>query len=458
MHFNLTEDINKKVHFIGIGGISMSGLAEILLNKGYTVSGSDRNNSSIIEKLQKKGADIHIGHNADNVVGADIIVYTAAIAQDNPEMLKAKELNIPMMDRAEFLGSIMKGHKFNVAVSGTHGKTTTTSMLSHIALAADTDPTILVGGELDAINGNVRCGNSQYFITEACEYKASFLKFYPFVGIILNIEADHLDFYKDIDDIEQTFDKFAHLIPEDGYLITCAEDKRAMKIADHIGCNVITYGISKGDVTARYIGYDENGCAHFDVYRDDSFLLKAELNVPGRHNILNALASTCAALSLNISKEYIIEGLTNFKGTHRRFEIKGVKDGVTVVDDYAHHPTEIKATLQAAKNYPHNKIYCVFQPHTYSRTKSLFEEFTKAFFDADELILADIYAAREKDTHEISSDMLGDKIRELGVCCKNFHSFEEITSYLRTKLASGDLLITVGAGDIYKVGEMYLQK
>lgn len=458
MHFNLTEDINKKVHFIGIGGISMSGLAEILLNKGYKVSGSDRNSSSIIEKLEKNGAKICIGHNADNVIGADIVVYTAAIAQDNPEILKAKELNIPLMDRAEFLGSIMKGHKFNVAVSGTHGKTTTTSMLSNIALAADTDPTILVGGELDAINGNVRCGNSQYFITEACEYKASFLKFYPFVGIILNIEADHLDYYRDINHIEETFDKFAHLIPEDGYLVTCAEDERAMRIASHIGCNVITYGISQGDVTARYISYDTKGCGSFDVYKEDSFLFKAKLNVPGRHNILNALASICAALSLNIDKEYIVEGLNMFRGAHRRFEIKGVKDGVTVVDDYAHHPTEIKAALSAAKNYPHKKIYCVFQPHTYSRTKTLFDGFTKAFFDADELILADIYAAREKDTHEISSNMLGDKIRELGVCCENFHSFENIAAYLKTKLGSGDLLITVGAGDVYKVGEIYLDK
>lgn len=454
--FDYMKDKDKKVHFIGIGGVSMSGLAEILLNNGYSVSGSDRDASALTNHLKEMGAEIYIGHNEDNINDIDLLVYTAAISEDNPELIKAKNLNIPIMDRAEFLGSIMKGHNYNVAISGTHGKTTTTSMFSHITLCANLDPTILVGGNLDIINGNVRVGNSQYFITEACEYKASFLKFYPFVGIILNIEADHLDFYKDINEIQETFEKFSSLIPKDGYLIANGDDVRCLKVAEASSCNVITFGIKNGDVRAKNITFN-NGCGSFDVYYKENQLLKISLNVPGEHNILNALASISAALALNIDKAFIEEGLSSFHGTHRRFEFKGKLNGVTVVDDYAHHPTEIKAALSAAKKFSHNRIFCVFQPHTYSRTLTLFNEFSEAFFDADTLILADVYAAREKDTGIVSSDDLGNKIREKGVDCKNFHSFKDITKYLQDNLKDGDLLITIGAGDIYKVGEMYLE-
>lgn len=436
----------------------MSGLAEILLEHNYAVSGSDMKSSALTEKLKSKGAEIFLGHNAKNVEDSDLVVYTAAVQEDNPELLRAKELNIPVMDRAEFLGEIMKGHKYNVAISGTHGKTTTTSMVSHIFLKSKLDPTILVGGELDIIDGNVRCGKSEYFITEACEYKASFLKFFPYIGVILNIEADHLDFYRNIEHIQETFTKFAKLIPKDGYLIAYAEDEKLKKVIPQADCKVITYGINEGDVRAKNITYNERGCASFDVYKEEEKLFSVELNVPGKHNILNGLASICISLCLNVEQKYIIEGLASFFGTHRRFEIKGKKDGVTVIDDYAHHPTEIKATLEAAKNFPHRKIYCVFQPHTYTRTLTLFDEFVNSFFNADEVILADIYAAREKFTKSISSDMLGDSIREKGKSCKNFHSFEEITAYLKTVLKEGDLLLTVGAGDVYKVGEMYLNE
>lgn len=459
LNFSLEKDRNKKVHFIGIGGISMSGLADILLEHGFKVSGSDMKGSPITDKLAEKGAKIFVGQNEKNIgeADADIIVYTAAISQDNPELIAAKASKAIILDRAEFLGALMKDHKYNVAIAGTHGKTTATSMISHIALSAEVDPTILVGGELDEIGGNVRCGKSEYFIAEACEYKASFLKFYPYIGIILNVDADHLDFYKDISHIEDTFLQFAKLIPKDGYLIVNAEDERVMNIASKVECNVFTFGFNKGTLQARNISYDKNGCASFDIYKNDTFLYRASLNVPGKHNILNALASTCTALSLNLPDESVIKGLANFKGTHRRFELKGKKNGVTVIDDYAHHPTEIKATLGAAKNYPHRKVVCVFQPHTYSRTITLFDEFVKAFSDADELILADIYAAREKDKHEVSSDMLGDKIRENGQDCKNLHSFEDIVAYLNDSLKDGDLLLTVGAGDVVQVGEMYLE-
>ncbi len=457
MSFDFLKDKHKKIHFIGIGGISMSGLAEILLENGFKVSGSDMKNSAIVEKLGRQGAEIFIGHDENNINDVDLVVYTAAVSEDNPELLKAKELNIPTMDRAEFLGQIMKGHKYNVAISGTHGKTTTTSMVSHIFLDADLDPTILVGGELDAINGNVKTGKSEYFITEACEYKASFLKFFPYIGVILNIEADHLDFYRNIDHIQETFTEFVDLIPQDGYLVAYAEDDRIKAVIEHADCNVLTYGINSGEITAKNISYNDKACASFDVYRNTEKLFTANLNVPGKHNVLNSLASICVALSLNVDYNYIIDGLSSFFGTHRRFELKGVKNEVTVIDDYAHHPTEIKAFLEAAKNYPHKRIFCVFQPHTYTRTLTLFDDFTHSFFNADEIILADIYAAREKFTKVVNSDMLGDKIREQGLNCKNFHSFEEIVNYLKDNLKEGDLLLTVGAGDVYKIGEMYLE-
>lgn len=456
MSFDLIKDKNKKVHFIGIGGISMSGLAEILLENGYKVSGSDAKASNITDKLSRQGAEVLIGQSADNIKDADLVVYTAAIAEDNPELMQAKELSLPLMDRAEFLGYIMKGHKYNLTISGTHGKTTTTSMISHIFLQANLDPTILVGGELDIINGNVRTGKSDYFIAEACEYKASFLKFFPYIGVILNIEADHLDFYRDIYHIKDTFIEFTKLIPKEGYLVACAEDKVLKEVIPHANCNVITYGIEEGLIRAKNISYNDRGCASFDVYKGDEKLFAVHLNVPGRHNILNSLASAASALCLNVEHKYISEGLASFFGTHRRFEIKGTKNGVTVVDDYSHHPTEIKAALSAAKNYPHKRIFCVFQPHTYTRTITLFDDFTNAFFDADEIVLADIYAAREKFSNKVNSDMLGDAVREKGLSCKNFHSFEEIEAYLETQLQEGDLLITVGAGDVYKIGEMYL--
>ena len=457
MSFDFNKDKNKKIYFIGIGGISMSGLAEILLEHDFSVSGSDMNSSAMTEKLVKNGATIYIGHREENIKDAELIVYTAAISKDNPEMLRGVELNIPMLDRAEFLGYLMKDFKYNIAISGTHGKTTTTSMFSHIALSANLDPTILVGGNLDIINGNVRCGKSEYFITEACEYKESFLKFYPYVGVILNVDEDHLDYYKDINDIKRAFKKFIELIPTNGYLVACAEDENLMEILPAAKCNIITYGIMQGNLRAKSIVYNDTGCATFDVYKFNNKLFTINLNVPGKHNLLNALASIGAALSLNLPQSSITQGLSSYFGTHRRFEHKGIKDGVTVIDDYAHHPTEIKATLEAATNYPHKKIYCVFQPHTYSRTITLFQDFTNCFTFADELILADIYAAREKDTGIVSSDMLGDKIREKGLSCRNFHDFENIVKYLKASVKPGDLLLTMGAGDVYKIGEMYLK-
>jgi len=447
---------NKKVYFIGIGGISMSGLAEILLENNFKVSGSDVKESDITAKLSLSGAEIFIGHKAENIFGADLVVYTAAIAKENPELIEAKKQNIKTIDRAEFLGEIMKGHKYNVSIAGTHGKTTTTSMFSHVALKAELNPTILVGGNLDLICGNVRAAKSEYFITEACEYKRSFLKFYPYIGVIINIDADHLDYYKDIDEIEGAFLDFAKLIPSDGYLICNAEDNRVQNIISKVSCNICSFGFNKGNIQVKNITYSKKGCPSFEVYYNGTLLGDIELNVPGDYNLSNSLAAIGVGLSLNIPFETIKLGLFEFHGAHRRFELKGEKNGVTVIDDYAHHPTEIKAALNAAENYPHNKIYCVFQPHTYTRTTTLFKEFSEAFGGVDELILADIFPARELDTGIVSSSMLCEAIRLNGVSCVNFHDFKSIVDYLKEKLVSGDLLLTVGAGDVNEIGEMYL--
>ncbi|MGG7179048.1 UDP-N-acetylmuramate--L-alanine ligase [Clostridium paraputrificum] len=457
MSFDFLNDKHMKIHFIGIGGISMSGLAAVLLNNGYKVSGSDSKESDIIKKLRNKGAEIYIGHDSKNIVNVDLVVYTAAIPDTNPEIIKAKEENIHLMDRAEFLGLIMKGHKYNVAVAGTHGKTTCTSMISHITLEGNLDPTILVGGELDLIGGNYRIGKSDYFITEACEYKSSFLKFFPYVGIILNIDADHLDYYRDIDHIAETFEKFSHLIPEDGYLVGYGGDERVNEILSKASCNTITYGFDDEDLTAKNISYNNKGCATFTVFEKGTELFTLTIANPGKHNVLNALATIAVGLIFSIPNESIISGLSKCKGAHKRFEYKGEIDGITVIDDYAHHPVEIKATLNTAQKFPHNKIYCVFQPHTYTRTKTLFNEFTEAFNDTDELLLMDIYAARELDTGLVSSDELGDAIRSKGVNCTNVHSHTEATAYLKEHAKTGDLILTVGAGDVVIVGENLLK-
>lgn len=457
MSINLTDFKNKKVHFIGIGGVSMSGLAEILLNRGFTVSGSDMKESLITEALRAKGATVIIGHAAENINSeVGIVVYTAAISEDNDELIAAKNSNALLFRRDAFLGLIMKDFKHNIAVAGTHGKTTTTSMVSHIIIEGNLDPTILVGGRLDIINGYVRTGNSDYFITEACEYKASFLSFFPTIGIILNIDADHLDYYKDITEIEDTFEKFINIIPKDGYVIGNAEDERVLKLLSKASCNVITFGVDKGELQARNLKFNGSGCGVFDVYKNDTKLFNIELKVPGKHNVLNSLSAIASALVLNVSHDSIVNGLESFRGTHRRFEFKGEHAGISVIDDYAHHPTEIKATLEASKNYPHKRIICVFQPHTYTRTSTLFDEFSNSFFNLDKLVLCDIYAAREKDTGIVSSVMLGDAIRSKNVDAINLHSFEEIVNHLKSEAQEGDLILTVGAGDVHKVGEMFL--
>ena len=449
-----------RIYFIGIGGISMSGLAEILLSEGFTVSGSDRAPSDLTRMLEDRGVNVFYGQKKENLTkDIDLVVYTAAIKSDNPELLAAHKLNIPMLTRAELLGQMMKNYETPVAVSGTHGKTTTTSMISQILLSAEADPTLSIGGIYRPIGGNIRVGASELFVTEACEYTNSFLSFFPKIGIILNIEEDHLDFFKDLADIRNSFHRFAQLLPADGTLIINGDIERCEELTEGLSCKVITYGLSSGsDYSASQVTYDESGFPSFILSRQSGGERKFSLRVHGDHNILNALAAIALADLLGLSDEVIHAGLAAFTGTDRRFEYKGQVNGVNIIDDYAHHPTEIRATLSAAAQYPHRRLWCVFQPHTYTRTKAFLEEFASALSLADEIILADIYAAREKDTLGISSETLQEKIRSLGHSCHYFPTFEVIENYLLKNCTKDDLLITMGAGDVVKIGENLLQK
>lgn len=453
--FNNTNHI----YFMGIGGISMSGFAELLHTKGFTVSGSDSKESKITNHLESLGITILYGQRASNITqDIDLIVYTAAISPDNPEFQSAIEQKIPMMDRAEMVGQVMANYNTAIAVSGTHGKTTTTSMLSHIFLEAELDPTISVGGILKAIEGNIRIGHSQNFITEACEYTNSFLKFSPKISIILNVEVDHLDFFKDINDIRKSFQLFAERLPDDGVLIINGDIENYEYFSEHLNCPVITYGLGDGsyDFAAVNIGFNEFGCGYYDLVANGIPTEHIQLSVVGMHNISNSLSVIALAQKLNISMDTITKGLLAFHGTDRRFEYKGEIGGVTIIDDYAHHPTEIDATLTAARKYPHKSIWCVFQPHTYTRTRAFLKEFAEALSHADGIILADIYAAREVDPGDISSKDLLSELKKLGKDAYYFPCFDEIENFLLLNCTNGDLLITMGAGDIVTIGETLL--
>lgn len=442
------------VHFIGIGGISMSGLAEILIDAGFTVTGSDARKSPLTQNLAEKGAKIHYPQMASNITDdIDLVVYTAAIAEDNPEFVAAREKKCSMMTRAQLLGQIMKNYKTPIAISGTHGKTTTTSMISEVLLAADADPTLSIGGILKSIGGNIRVGKSEYFVTEACEYTNSFLSFFPRIGIILNIEEDHMDFFKDINDIRNSFRKFAQLIPSDGFLIINDNISNLAELTEGLNCKVITFGSADADYGYTDASYDALGRASYTLLKNGTDCGRVTLGVVGEHNILNSLSVIALTQLLGIESKIVLDALSSFSGTDRRFELKGKVCGVTILDDYAHHPTEIKATLKAAVNYPHKTLWCVFQPHTYTRTKAFLHEFAEALSLADKVVLTDIYAAREKNTIGISSKDLLAELEKLGVESYYFPSFDEIENFLLKNCIDGDLLITMGAGDVIKIGE-----
>lgn len=448
------------IYFIGIGGISMSGLAEILLSEGFRISGSDRAKSPLTCRLEEKGAVIYYGQREENLSSEiDLVVYTSAIKPDNPEMIATNKLNIPSLTRAQLLGQMMKNYKTPIAISGTHGKTTTTSMISQILLENHDDPTLSIGGIYKPVGGNIRVGSSDLFVTEACEYTNSFLSFYPKISIILNIEEDHLDFFKDLRDIRNSFHEFARLLPSDGTLIINGDIDRCQELTSGLPCRVITYGSSSDcDYYPKEITYDASGCPSFYLMRRDGKEESFSLHVPGEHNVYNAIAAIALADLLEIPDTVTAKALLHYGGTDRRFEYKGKVNGFTIIDDYAHHPTEIKATLHAAANYPHRTLWCVFQPHTYTRTKVFLTEFAKALSLSDEIILTDIYAAREKDTLGISSGTLQAEIEKLGRRCYYFPSFEETENFILKNCTKDDLLITMGAGDVVKIGENLLKK
>lgn len=455
-------DFNKPihVHFIGIGGISMSGLAEILLKEGFKISGSDAKSSDIVDSLIAMGAIVNIGQCSENITDdIDLVVYTAAIHEDNEEFAACKSKKLPMLTRAQLLGQIMNNYKYSVAVSGTHGKTTTTSMLSQIFMEADVDPTISVGGILDSIGGNIRVGKSDYFVTEACEYTNSFHAFYPYISIILNVDADHLDFFSGIDEIIESFHTFATNLPDNGTLIVNGDMDCLPRVTRNLSCNILTFGLKE---TNKYypvdIEADEKGHMDYTLVVDGTRQDRIHLNIGGTHNVTNSLAAIAVADLLGIKREYVLTGLACFGGAHRRFELKGTLGNVTVIDDYAHHPTEIKATLTTASNTPHNELWVVFQPHTYTRTKALFEEFADALKGFDHVVLVDIYAAREADTGLVHAKDLANRIKELGTDARYFSSFDAVENYLLLNCKKNDLLITMGAGDVYLIGEELLGK
>lgn len=446
-------DKNKYIHMIGIGGVSMSGIAELLINMGFKVSGSDSNSSSTTERLSTEGINISIGQSSNNINDEiSLVAYTAAVKDDNPELMEAKRKNIPCIERSILLGELTRLYKNTIAICGTHGKTTTTSMTALSFIEGQKDPTVQVGADLRQLNNtNYRVGNSDFFIIEACEYVRSFLSFSPKSVALLNIEADHLDYYKDIDDIKSAFDEFLSFVPNDGVIVFNNDDENCIDVVKNKETNIISFGINNdSDWMAKNIRIVD-GFYTFDAVNKEKFIA-ISLSVPGYHNVYNALANIAMSDFYGISLEDIQKSLKDFTGAHRRFEYVGKLNGARIYDDYAHHPTEIKATINAAKQLNHNKLWVIFQPHTYTRTSTLFDEFSNAFDGADELILTDIYAAREIDTGVVSSKMLSDSINKVSNNCTYLSSFEEIKNYLRENVKENDLVLTVGAGSITKLG------
>ena len=450
----------KKVHMVGIGGVSMSGIAEILLNFGFKVSGSNNVESEITKKLEKAGIEISIGHKAENITDQDIVVYSAAIKEDNIELLTAKAKNIPIIERADFLGELTRCYKDTITISGTHGKSTTTSMVSLCFLEALKDPTIQVGADLRNIDGNYKVGNSEHFIIEACEYVESFLKFSPKAEIILNIDNDHLDYFKNFENIKNAFIKYVKLLPDDGLLVVNGDDKNALDLIQYAKGTSLSYGITNKntDFFAVNIVFDNDGFPEFDVYSKETFYGRIKLSVPGMHNVLNSLACIVLCDYYGIKYETIKKALLSFTGALRRFEFKGKVNGASIYDDYGHHPAEIIATAKALMNKKYNQSWVVFQPHTYSRTKTLLDDFAKALLNFDNIIILDIYAAREKNTYGISSKDLADKICSLGKDAKYIPDFDECVNYLKANVKENDIVLTQGAGTVTEIGPMLIKK
>ena len=447
----------KNIHMIGIGGVSMSGIAAILKNWGFHITGSDTSNSESVRLLLDRGIKVTIGHNLEDVAASDVVVYSAAVKQTDPEILEAKRLNIPTIERADFLGELTRCYKDTICISGTHGKTTTTSMVSLCFIEALKDPSIQVGAFLKPLNGNYRVGNSEHFVIEACEYVESFLKFSPKAEIILNIDNDHLDYFKTFDNIKSAFIKYVKLLPDDGILIINGDDSNCLDLSQYTNCKCISYGITNKntDFFAVDIVFNKDGFAEFDVYHHNQFFDRISLSVPGMHNVLNALACIALCTEYGIDKKDIKNALLKFTGAHRRFEFKGKINGIaSVYDDYGHHPTEILATAKSLMNKEYNKSWVIFQPHTYSRTKNLLDDFAKALLNFDNIVILDIYAARENNVYGISSRDLADKISSFGKDAKYIPDFDDCVSYIKENVQKDDIVITLGAGTVTEIGPL----
>ncbi len=439
----------KRVHLIGIGGSSMSGLAEMLMDQGYIVSGSDRDEGYLIAGVREKGARVMIGHRAENVHGADLVVFSAAIRPDNPERTEAERLGIPTMERAYLLGQLMEGYGQAVGVCGAHGKTTTTSMLSQMLLEHGMDPSIHIGGRLDAIGGSTRVGHSDIFVAEACEFNRSFLRMKPTVAVVLNIDADHLDCYRDLDEIEETFGQYLQGLPEDGIAIGNGDDLRVRRQMEKLACGKIYFGFGYGnDWVPANLREDDLGCAAFDLMCRGKKIAPVRMGVPGAFNVMNGLAALAAADALGLPAEKAAESLERFTGAHRRFELTDTIDGVEIFHDYGHNPTEMKNVLSIARKRCKGRLWAVMQPHTFSRVRSLFEDYLTCTAAADFTLVTDICAAREKDPGDLNSGMLVEGMKAHGIDAVWTPSFDDAEAYLRARWQPGDLVLTMGCGDI----------
>jgi len=446
----------KKIHFVGIGGIGMSGIAEVLLNLGYQVSGSDLKLSEVTERLQQMGARIAGGHRPENLGQVEVVVTSSAIHDDNPEVRAARDRKIPVIRRAEMLAELMR-MKYGIGVAGTHGKTTTTSMIGQVLTKAGMDPTLVIGGKVKTLGSNAKLGAGQYLVAEADEFDRSFLKLSPTLAVITTIEAEHLDCYKDLDEIKSAFVEFANKVPFYGAIVACLDEKGVQAILPRLEKRCITYGFSpQAELKAKDVKF--NGMeTSYTAFNGRGQFGQIRLKLPGMHNVKNSLAAVAVGLDLEIPFSVIAQALYEFGGVYRRFEIKGEKNDILVIDDYGHHPTEIEATLKAAKDSFGRRVIAVFQPHLYSRTRDFYKEFGSAFYQADLLIVTGIYPAREKPIEGVSGKLVADAARELGH--RQVHYLEQrsqVVAELKTMAQPGDIIITLGAGDIYKAGEEYL--
>ena len=447
---HILDYIGKRVHMVGIGGSSMSGLAEMLSQHGILVSGSDSVRSYLTDMLEKGGIPVAIGHRPENLGDTRLLVYSAAIGEDNPERAEAQRRGIPQMERATLLGQLMEGYQQAINISGTHGKTTTTSMVAECLLDCGMDPTIHIGGQLDAIGGSTRVGSRAVFVAEACEYKRSFLQFHPTIAVITNIEEDHLDYYKNLSDIESAFLQFAALLPPDGLLIGNGDDPRVRRLLSGQPRRAMTFGMDENsDLYPKNVSWDAYGCASFDCVLHEKPVGRVSLQVPGEFNLLHALAAMAACLAAGADPGRVCESLSRFAAPHRRFEHTGDVCGVYLYTDYGHNPAEMRTALANAAHRPHNRLFAVMQPHTYSRLKSLFDDYIHCCDAADEILVTDIFAAREKDPGDIHATMLTDAIAKTGKSVHYTPAFDDAERFLRAHWQPGDMVITMGCGDIH---------